>query len=168
MLVSLIVAISLNQVIGKDNSLIWHLPADLAYFKQKTLNHHIILGRKNYLSIPEKYRPLPGRTNIVLSRTADFKAPNCILLHSLEEALEYAKSAGETEVFIIGGGQIYQEALEKDLVDQMYISHIQHTFDGDTFFPEINPEKWKLVEKSSKQADEKNAFAIDFCLYSKV
>ncbi len=167
MLVSLIVAISLNKVIGKDNTLIWHLPADLAYFKQKTLNHHIILGRKNYLSIPEKYRPLPNRTNIVLSRTADFNAPNCIVLHSIEEALQYAKSADETEVFIIGGGQIYKEALEKDLVDKMYISHIQQVFVGDTFFPEINLDTWSLVEKTSRAADEKNAFAIDFCVYKK-
>ena len=168
MIVSLIVAIAENNVIGKDNDLIWHLPNDMKFFKEKTLNHHIITGRKNYISIPEKYRPLANRTNIVLTRQTDFKESGCVVLHSLEDAIIYATKNDETELFIIGGGQIYKEALEKGLIDRMYITHVNHQFDGDTFFPEINNEAWKKISETNNPIDEKHRYSYSFAVYEKM
>ena len=133
MMVSIIVAVAENNVIGKNNDLIWHLPKDMQFFKQTTLHHHIITGRKNYISIPVKFRPLANRTNIVLTRQQDFPEEGCVVLNSLEAAIKFAKQNNENEVFIIGGGQIYKEALEKNLVDKLYVTHVHHSFDGDTF-----------------------------------
>lgn len=168
MITSLIVAIAENNVIGKDNDLIWHLPNDMKFFKDKTLNHHIITGRKNYISIPEKYRPLSNRTNIVLTRQSNFNGEGCIVSHSIEDAIAHAKNNNETELFIIGGGQIYKEALEKGLVDRMYITHVNHQFEGDTFFPEINNEKWKKVSEINNAADEKHLYSYSFAVYEKM
>jgi dihydrofolate reductase len=168
MIVSLIVAVAENNVIGKDNTLIWHLPKDMQFFKLTTLNHHIITGRKNYISIPEKFRPLANRTNIVLTRQNDFTEEGCVILNSLEAAIEFAKNNNENEVFIIGGGQIYKEALDKDLVDKMYITHVHHTFEGDTFFPEIDSSKWKKISEEHHIKDEKHAYDFSFCIYSRI
>ena len=167
MIISLIAAVAENNVIGKNNDLIWHLPNDLKYFKKITLGHHIVLGRKNYLSIPEKYRPLPGRTNIVLTRNPDFKADGCVVLNSLEAAVEYAKKQNETELFIIGGGEIYKQALDKDLVNRLYITHVHETFDGDTFFPQIDYNNWQLTSKECFTKDEKHPHDYTFCVYEK-
>lgn len=168
MIVSLIVAVAENNVIGKDNTLIWHLPKDMQFFKQTTLNHHIITGRKNYISIPEKFRPLANRTNIVLTRQNDFTEQGCVVLNSLEAAIEFAKRNNETEVFIIGGGQIYKEALDKNLVDKMYITHVHQAFEGDTFFPEVNIEKWQKISEEHHRKDEKHAYGFSFCVYSRI
>lgn len=168
MIVSLIVAVAENNVIGKDNTLIWHLPKDMQFFKQTTLNHHIITGRKNYISIPEKFRPLANRTNIVLTRQNDFAEKDCIVLNSLETALDFAKKNNETEVFIIGGGQIYKEAIDKDLVDKMYITHVHHAFEGDTFFPEIDTKKWQKISEEHHPKDEKHIYDFSFCVYSRI
>lgn len=168
MTVSLIVAIAENNVIGKDNTLIWHLPKDMQFFKQTTLNHHIITGRKNYISIPEKFRPLANRTNIVLTRQNDFTEQGCVVLNSLEAAIEFAKRNNETEVFIIGGGQIYKGALDKNLVDKMYITHVHQAFEGDTFFPEVNIEKWQKISEEHHRKDEKHAYGFSFCVYSRI
>lgn len=167
MIVSLIVAVAENNAIGKNNDLLWRLPNDMKYFKETTLNHHIITGRKNYISIPEKYRPLANRTNIVLTRDLSFKSENCIIKNSLETALTFAKENGETEVFIIGGGQIYQEALSKKLVDRMYITHVNETFDADTFFPNFNLNEWKITTEEKYQADEKHKHSYTFVIYQK-
>ncbi|MCO6498979.1 MAG: dihydrofolate reductase [Vicingus serpentipes] len=167
-MVSLIVAIAKNNAIGKDNDLLWHLPNDMQYFKTKTLNHHIVTGRKNYISIPKKYRPLVDRTNIVLTRQTDFNEDNCIILHSLEKAIEYAQQKNEKELFIIGGGQIYQEALSKKLIDKMYITHVNHTFEADTFFPEINPQYWKKTSEEKYPADDKHSYSYSFAVYEKI
>ncbi|MDB0027410.1 dihydrofolate reductase [Flavobacteriales bacterium] len=161
MKVSLIVAASENGVIGKDNDLIWHLPNDMHFFKETTLNHHVIMGRKNFESIPHKYRPLPNRTNIVITRQTDYKADGCVVVNSVEAALEIVKENGDKEPFFIGGGQIYKVALEANLVDRIYLTKVHHTFDGDTFFPELN-NKWKEVNKTVNKADEKHAYDYDF------
>jgi dihydrofolate reductase len=161
MKVSLIVAAAENGVIGKDNDLIWHLPKDMLFFKETTLNHHVIMGRKNFESIPHKYRPLPNRTNIVITRQPDYKADGCVVVNSVEAALEIAKENGDKEPFIIGGGQIYKLALEANLVDRIYLTKIHHTFDGDTFFPELN-NKWKELNKTVNKADEKHAYDYDY------
>ena len=168
MITSLIVAIAENNVIGKDNDLIWHLPNDMKFFKEKTLNHHIITGRKNYISIPEKYRPLANRTNIVLTRQSNFEEEGCVVLNSLEEAISYAKNNNESELFIIGGGQIYKEALEKELVDKMYITHVNNTFVGDTFFPKVDSKVWKKVSETDNSVDEKHRYSYSFAVYEKM
>jgi dihydrofolate reductase len=164
---SLIVAVAKNNVIGKNNDLIWRLPKDMQFFKQTTLNHHIVTGRKNYISIPKKFRPLPDRTNIVLTRQVDFREEGCIIANSLEDAIIYAKNYNETELFIIGGGQIYKEALAKNLIDRMYITHVNEVFDGDTFFPAIDAEKWKKVSEVENPSDEKHAHSFTFTVYEK-
>ena len=168
MITSLIVAVAENNVIGKDNDLIWRLPKDMKFFKETTLNHHIITGRKNYISIPKKFRPLPDRINIVLTRQPNFKEEGCIVANSLEDAIIFAKNYNETELFIIGGGQIYKEALAKNLIDRMYITHVHEAFDGDTFFPAIDAEKWKKVSEVENTTDEKHAHSFTFTVYEKI
>jgi dihydrofolate reductase len=167
MKVSLIVAVSENGVIGKDNDLIWHLPKDMRFFKETTLGHHVIMGRKNFESIPHKYRPLTDRTNIVITRQSGYKAKGCIIVNSVEAALDIAKNNGDTEPFIIGGGQIYKLALEANLVDKIYLTKINHTFDGDTFFPELVKD-WKEVERIDCKADEKHAHDYSFLTFEKI
>ncbi len=168
MIVSLIVAVAENNAIGYNNDLIWHLPNDMKYFKETTLNHHIITGRKNYISIPEKYRPLANRTNVVLTRDNHFKEKNCIIKHSLEEALDFAKQCGEREVFIIGGGQIYKEALAKNLIDKMYITHVHENFEADTFFPALDLTKWEILKSDHHPNDEKHKHSYTFAVYQKL
>jgi len=167
MKVSLIVAVSENGVIGKDNDLIWHLPIDMKFFKDTTLGHHVVMGRKNFESIPHKYRPLTDRTNIVITRQSGYKAKGCIIVNSVEAALDIAKNNGDTEPFIIGGGQIYKLALEANLVDKIYLTKINHTFDGDTFFPELVKD-WKEVERIDCKADEKHAHDYSFLTFEKI
>jgi dihydrofolate reductase len=164
--VSLIVAVAENGVIGKDNDLIWHLPKDMRFFKETTLGHHVIMGRKNFESIPHKYRPLPDRTNIVITRQSGYKAEGSIVVNSVEAALDIAKNNGDTEPFIIGGGQIYKLALEANLVDKIYLTKINNAFDGDTFFPELGND-WKLLECISNKADEKHKYDFDFITFTK-
>lgn len=147
MIRSIIVAIAKNNAIGKNNDLIWHIPEDMRFFKMTTNGHCIITGRKNYESIPEKFRPLPNRTNIVVTRNVEYQAEGAIVLNSIETALNYANSLNEEEVFIIGGGQIYSEALNLGLVDKMYITHVDKAFEADTFFPTLEIEKWELLKK---------------------
>ena len=159
--VSLIVAVANNGVIGKDNDLIWHLPNDMIFFKQITTAHHVIMGRKNFESIPKKYRPLPNRTNVIITRDSDYKAEGCVVVNSIKKALEVAKQNRDTQPFIIGGGEIYKLALEKNLVDKIYLTKVHYNFDGDTFFPELDNE-WKEVNKTVNKADEKHAYDYDF------
>ena len=166
MTVSLIVAISENRVIGKDNNLIWNLPNDILFFKEKTMGHHVIMGRKNFESIPHKYRPLPNRTNIIISRQADYKAEGCTVVNSLESALEIPKNNGEEEPFIIGGGQIYKLALEANMIDKVYLTKVHHSFEGDTFFPELNSD-WEEVNKIENKADENHSYDYDFITLKK-
>ena len=132
MLISIIVAVAENHVIGKDNQLVWHLPDDMKYFIEKTKGHCIITGRKNYESIPEKFRPLKGRTNIVVTRQNNYAAPGAIVVNTIQKAIETAKGQGETECFIIGGADIYKQTIE--LTDKLYYTKIFHSFEGDAFF----------------------------------
>lgn len=167
--VSLIVAVAEgSHVIGKDNDLIWYLPKDLKYFKDTTENHHVIMGRKNYLSIPEKYRPLKGRTNIVVTRKSAYEAKGSLVMNSVESAIDYALRNGDTEPFIIGGGQIYKYVLDNDLVDRMYITWIHDSFEGDTFFPEFDVAQWKLTSEERHEPDHRNKHAFTFAVYDKV
>ena len=159
---SIIVAISDNNVIGKDNALLWHLSADMRFFKEKTTGHHIIMGRKTFESMGK--RLLPNRTTIVITRNKDYEMPEGgIVASSLVDALE--KAENDTEVFIIGGAQIYQMAIP--FANTMYITRVHHTFDGDAFFPEYDKSQWKLVSSETNKADEKNEYDYTFEEYTR-
>jgi dihydrofolate reductase len=167
MIVSLIVAVSENGVIGKDNDLIWHLPKDIKFFKDTTMGHHVIMGRKNFESIPHKYSPLPNRTNVIITRQADYAAEGCVVVNSVEAAIEIAKQNGDIEPFIIGGGQIYKLALEANLVDKIYLTKVHHSFEGDTFFPKLGNE-WEEIERIDCKSDEKHAHDYSFLTFEKI
>lgn len=164
--ISLIVAASENNVIGKSNTLPWHLPADMKFFKEKTTGHCVITGRKNYESIPDKFRPLPNRTNIVITRQADYKAPGAIVVSSVYEALEVAREKDDKEVFIIGGSEIFRETL--DICDTVYLTRVHAQIEGDVFFAPLDSKKWKRLEGSPYKADEKNAHDLTFERYVRV
>jgi len=139
MIVSMIVAVSENGVIGREGQIPWDLPADLKNFKRLTMGHHLIVGRKTWESIG---RPLPGRTMIVLSRKAGFKAEGCLTAASLPEAIEIAEMAGDAEAFIAGGSRVYEQAIP--LADRIYLSRVHANVRGDTLFPEFNEKDWKV------------------------
>lgn len=168
MTISIIAAVASNGVIGKDNDLPWHLPNDMAFFKRKTKGHHVITGRKNYESIPERFRPLPGRPNIVISSNTAYHAPGAHVFGSLEEGIAFAQENGEKELFIIGGGQIYKQTLEKGLAHRLYITRIIVEPEGDVRFPEIDRSSWKLVDSEAHEADERNPFDHIFETYERV
>ena len=156
MRVSLIAAVASNGIIGKDNDLIWTLRDDMAFFKTTTKGHHVIMGRKNWESIPERFRPLPGRRNIVLSRDTDFSPDGAICRNSLEAALDTALKSGEEEAFIIGGAQIYQLALKMGVVDTMYLTHVEREYEGDTWFPDFELSDWKAQPLFRHVQDDRN------------
>jgi len=160
MTVSLIVAVSENGVIGKDGGLPWHLPADLKHFKNTTTGHHLIIGRRTW---DEVGKPLPGRTMVVITRSRSFSVEGATVVHSLEEALEAAVK--DSEPFIGGGAYIYRMALARDLVDRLYITRIHAEVEGDTFFPEIDFDRWTLVSEDYHEADEKNEYPYSFLVY---
>ena len=162
----MIAAVAENRVIGKDNDLAWDLPDDMKFFMQKTSGHHVIMGRKNFESIPKKFRPLPKRTNIVITRQPDYAPEGCVIVHSLTKALDTAMKNGEEEAFIIGGGEIYTLGLE--VAETMYITEVNATFDGDAFYPEYDHSQWQEVERKHHPKDEKHAFAFDFVTYNRI
>ena len=162
MFVSLVAAVAENNVLGKENQLPWHLPADLKYFKQLTTGHHVLMGRKTWESIG---KPLPNRVSLVVSRSEDFKAEGATVAQSIEEGIDTARKADETELFIIGGGEIFRLAMP--LADRIYLTRIDHYFEGDVFFPEIDAELWKETESKSFEADEKNPYGYRFITLEK-
>ncbi|MEK7550759.1 MAG: dihydrofolate reductase [Patescibacteria group bacterium] len=142
MKISIIVAVSENNVIGKRGQLPWHSSEDLKHFKSLTTGHHILMGRKTHESIG---RPLPGRTNIILARDEKFKPEGCFVFQELGEAIRFAKDKKEKELFIIGGEQIYRFTLP--LAERIYLTEVKKNFDGDAYFPEINEEKWNELSR---------------------
>ncbi len=161
MIISAIAAVAENGVIGSNGDLPWHLPDDMKFFQRTTLNHHIITGRKNYESIPERYRPLRDRMNLVVTRTPGYEAPGALVCASLEAAIGIARVAEQKEVFIIGGGQLYAEAFEKGLVKRLYLTTVHAKPKGDVYFPEIG-KGWKEVWTEKHEKDERHAFAFTF------
>jgi len=157
MTVSAIVAVAKNLVIGHHNQIPWYLPADLKYFKKTTTGHHVIMGRKSFESIG---KPLPNRTNVVITRDPFFVATGCTVVHSLEEALELASANGETEAFIIGGGEIYRQSWP--FLDRIYITEVDTAPEGNVFFPKIEKEEWQELSSEAHPADEKNEFGYMF------
>lgn len=163
MIVSLMVAYSKNRVIGKDNKLLWHLSDDLKNFKRVTSGHHIIMGRKTYESIG---RALPNRTNVIITRNTNYHAPGCVVVNSLEKALNFAKESGETEAIITGGGEIYKEALS--IIDRAYVTEVDCEIVGDTYFPKVDFSNWKVIETIEHPKDEKNEFSWVFKTIQKI
>lgn len=161
MTISAIAAVAENGVIGTKGDLPWNLPDDMKFFQRTTLNHHIITGRKNYESIPARFRPLRDRVNIIVTRDNDYPAPGAVVVGSLEEGIELARRAGEKELFIIGGGQLFSEAFEKDLVERLYLTTVHGRPHGDVFFPEIG-KKWKVVWSERHEKDQRHAYAFTF------
>ena len=157
MIISLIVAMDEKRGIGIDGGLPWHLPADLMNFKSLTMGHHIIMGRKTYESIG---RPLPGRTMIVVTRNPVYQAEGCLIVHSLEGAIEKALESEEEEAFIIGGGEIFTEAIE--LADRIYLTLVHTVTKADVLFPVLKPGHWVEIETEDHQADNKHQFPYTF------
>lgn len=160
-MISLLVAMDTNRLIGKDNQLPWHLPQDLAYFKKTTMNHKIVMGRKTFESIG---RPLPGRENIIVTRDQDYSQEGCLVLNSLEGIVELSEQSDE-EIFVIGGAEIFQQILPCS--DRLYITHIYHEFEGDTYFPKTNEEEWDMVKSDKRIKDENNPYDYEFAVYEK-
>lgn len=161
-MITLIVAMGKNREIGKENQLLWHLPKDLKRFKELTSGYPIIMGRKTYESIG---KPLPNRTNIVISRKNDWFEEGILIVGSIKEAVKFAKKIDE-EVFIIGGGNIYEQTI--DLADKLEVTLVDAVLDADTFFPKINEKIWQKTNEERHQKDEKNEFDFCFQTYERV
>lgn len=160
-MISIIAALAENRVIGVNNTLPWRLPNDLKHFRRLTTGHAIVMGRKNHESIG---KPLPERTNIVVTRNRDYRANGCLIAHSLDEALTLAKD--DPEIFVIGGAEIYREALPH--ADRLYLTQVHADIHGDTFFPEIKSDDWKETARERHAADDKHAYAYSFVVLERV
>lgn len=158
-MLSLIVAMDAHRGIGAHNQLSWKLPADLKHFKDVTMGHPIIMGRKTYESIG---RALPGRRNIIVTRNADFAATGCEVVHSLDDAL---KLVGSDDAFVIGGAEMFRQALP--FVRKMYMTEIRHEFPCDVFFPEFDMNEWREVERKQGVKDERNPYDYWFVVYER-
>jgi dihydrofolate reductase len=163
MRLSLIAALSTNDVIGRDNQIPWRLSTDLKRFKELTMGHHLIMGRKTFESVG---RPLPGRTNVVITRRPDFRADGVVVVNSLEDAIHLASEAGDQEPFIAGGAEIYRLSIHR--ADRMYLTRVHTDIEGDTYFPEFDDvSEWRLVDAEHLEADEKNEYAFSFLTYDR-
>ncbi|MFJ7745883.1 dihydrofolate reductase [Peribacillus sp. NPDC097295] len=160
-MISLMVAMDENRLIGKNNALPWYLPADLQYFKRVTMGHPIVMGRKTFESIG---RILPGRENVIVTRNHDFQVEGCTILHDVSEIKTFADNS-EQEVFVIGGAEIFQAILP--VTDRLYITQIHEEFEGDTYFPVINETEWESVVTIPGVIDDKNIYAHDFIVLRK-
>ena len=163
----LIVAMGKHREIGKDNDLLWRLPRDMKFFKETTEGHTVVMGRKNWESIPEKFRPLPNRKNIVISRNPDYNAEAAVLISDLKDIEEHFNLDSDEKCFIIGGAQIYQLALEADLINEMYITQVHETFEADTYFPFVNWENWEEDDVLEYDQDEKNPYSFVIKKYTR-
>ena len=150
-MIIMIAAVAENNALGKNNELIWHLPNDFKRFKALTTNHHIIMGRKTFESLP---KPLPNRTHVVITRQENYQSEGCIVVKSIEEAI--AKCPTNEDSFVIGGGEIYTLAMP--FADVLEITRVHHSFEADTFFPDINKNEWQLVESEDNEKDEKHLY----------
>jgi dihydrofolate reductase len=158
--ISIIAAIAKNNAIGLNNQLIWHLPNDLQFFKETTINSAIIMGRKTFDSIG---KALPKRKNIIITANPNYSVPGAVVVQNLKDAIAHADSE---EVFIVGGASIYEQSMA--MANRLYITHVHHTFKGDTFFPAIDPKVWKETSREDHFKDEKHAYDFSFVIYEKV
>jgi dihydrofolate reductase len=159
-MITMIAAAAENNALGKDQDLVWHLPDDFKRFKKLTTGHHIIMGRKTFETFP---KPLPNRTHIIITRKDNYLKKDATVVSSLEKALEFAEN--DEQPFIIGGGEIYKLGME--VADKIELTRVHGTFDADTFFPEIDEEKWKLVAEEFHPKDEKHDYAFTYLTYVK-
>jgi dihydrofolate reductase len=161
MMISLIWAMDDNRLIGSNNGLPWKLPADMKWFRQHTLGKPIVMGRKTYESFGA--RPLPERTNIVITRDPDYRSDDAVIVHSVDEAIQEAGDA--EELVIIGGASFYEQMLAR--ADRLYITHVQGRFEGDAWFPDFDLDDWQEVERQSHAADDRNSHACTFIIYDR-
>ncbi|MBB6444601.1 dihydrofolate reductase [Bacillus benzoevorans] len=161
-MISFIVAMDKNRVIGKDNQLPWHLPADLKFFKKTTMGHPIVMGRKTHESIG---KPLPGRENIIVTRNEYYHPEGCTVIHSPAE-LKSLEAEKQEEVFVIGGAEVFNTVFP--IADRLYITVIEHEFAGDTNFPEFDESDWTLVSSEKGETDEKNPYEYSFNIYERM
>ena len=157
MIISLIVAASTNNAIGKDNKLLWHLPNDMKFFKNTTWGMPVIMGRKTYESMD---KPLPGRFNYVITRQQGWTATGATVATDITDAIKKAETTNCKELFIIGGGEIFKQSM--DIADKIYLTRVHAVLDGDVFFPEIDESKWQLTHNQDLPADAKHAYAYSF------
>ncbi len=162
MIISIIVALADRNVIGAENRLLWHLPDDLKNFKRLTMGKYILMGRKTWESIG---RPLPGRTNVVITRNKDLEFRDIYTFNSVQEALNFAENKKQPEIFIIGGEQIYQLTLP--LADKLYVTKVYGSFEGDAFFPEIDMKDWIIEKSIYHEKDEIHTFPFEMIVFSK-
>ncbi|WP_264511171.1 dihydrofolate reductase [Flavobacterium sp. N1719] len=159
-MITLIAAAAENNALGKDNQLVWHLPDDFKRFKALTTGHYIIMGRKTFESFP---KPLPNRTHVIITRQTDYAYENCIVVHSLEAAI--ASCPNDEENFIIGGAEIYRQALP--FADKIELTRVHATFEADAFFPELDEKEWKIESEEFHPSDEKHLCAFTFQTFTK-
>jgi dihydrofolate reductase len=162
-MLSHIVAVSENNIIGAKNELPWHLPNDFKYFKNKTWGMPVIMGRKSYESLKKS---LPGRINIVVTKKTNWHPDDVFVVNDIDDAIEKAKESDAREIFIIGGGEIFKQTI--NIVSKIYLTRVHATVDGDTFYPELDKEKWKLIDQQSFPADEKINYAYTFEVWEKI
>ena len=164
----LIAAIGKNNELGRNNDLLWKLKSDMSFFKSTTSGHWVIMGRKSWESLPPRFRPLPNRVNGVVSRNTDFQAEGAHVFTNLQLAIEKAQHSNAEKVFIIGGAQIYSQSLIENLVDEMYLTHVDAAFDdADVFFPVLEETNWDIQEIGHFVADENNEHSGTFFHYRK-
>ena len=154
-MIIMIAAVAENNALGKNNDLLWHLPNDFKRFKEITSGHHIIMGRKTFESFP---KPLPNRTHVIITRQKDFKYEGCIVVQNLEKAISVCPK--DENLFIIGGGEIYQQSIS--FADQLDITRVHHSFEADVYFPDIDPEIWELSSETFHSKDERHLFDYTF------
>ena len=159
-MLTIIAAAAENNALGKDNTLVWHLPDDFKRFKKLTSGHHIIMGRKTFDSFPKL---LPNRTHVVITRQDNFRKEGVVVVNSLERAIEL--SADDPQPFVIGGGEIYKMAMK--LADKIELTRVHGTFEADTFFPEIDKHQWKLISEEFHEKDEKHDYAFTYLTYER-
>lgn len=163
MITSHIVAVGENNEIGKDNDLLWRLPNDMKFFMETTRGHCVLMGRNTYESLG---KPLKNRTNIVITRQNDYEAEGCVIKHSIEEGIEYARQQGENELFIIGGGKIYEQSLAH--TDRIYLTRVYGEFkEAEVFYPKLNEENWEKMHEDARQKDERHAYDYTFYTFAR-
>lgn len=156
MKVALIVAMDRERGIGRDNDLMWHLPVDMKFFKDTTYGQIVVMGRKNWDSIPERFRPFSNRENVVLTRNKEFKAEGALVFYALQDCLDHFRNETERTVFIIGGGEVYRQAMAIEALDEMFITYIDKVYGADTFFPEFDESQWQASEIMTHPKDDRH------------
>lgn len=163
-IISFVVAMDRNRLIGAQGDLPWRLPDDMKHFRKVTMGKPVLMGRVTYESIPERFRPLPGRTNIILTRQETYEAEGCIIVHSMDEALEAAD--GKPELMVIGGAQIFAQLLPQ--ADRLYLTQIHGEFTGDVYFPALDMDEWQEVSRREHQQDDKHAVPFTILVLERV